>query len=296
MKITILGALAALAVLNAPAWSQTQESADAKFAAQDWEGAAADYRALLDSNASNAQNWYNLARSLHQLEDYERARDAYLAAIDAGLQNTLAGAHYHLARIYMQLGDEAAAIKELETLARVGGIPGAFIQSTAEFAPLADNEAFKAVILALTPCTSEEYRHFDFWLGEWDVTAAGNAQPSASSKISSQQAGCAILEEYTAGGFTGFSISFYDSVNKRWHQSWMSNAGSAVYLEGGLDDTGAMVMSDEGMTRHEVTGNISRTTWTPNPDGSVRQHWESSTDGGETWTTVFDGSYTRKEE
>ena len=76
----------------------------------------------------------------------------------------------------------------------------------------------------------------------------------------------------------------------------MSNAGSAVYLEGGVDENGAMVMSDEGMTRHEVTGNIGRTTWTPNPDGSVRQHWESSTDGGETWTTVFDGVYTRKED
>ena len=208
MKKFLIGAIAGISVLNASAWSQTQESADAKFAAQEWEGAAADYRALLDGDEANGQNWYNLARSLHQLEDYERARDAYLAAIDAGLQNTLAGAHYHLARIYMQLGDETAALKELETLAGVGGIPGAFVQSTAEFAPLADNEAFKAVVLALTPCTSEEYRHFDFWLGEWDVTAAGNAQPTASSKISSQQAGCAILEEYTAGGFTGFSISF----------------------------------------------------------------------------------------
>lgn len=295
MKRILLSAAASLILCVAPAWSQTQEEADAKFAAQDWEGAAADYRLLLDSDASNGQNWYNLARSLHQLEDFEAARDAYISALDAGVQ-TAAGAHYHLARVYMALGDENAALEQLETLANVGGIPGAFVQGTAEFADLAENERFKATVLALTPCTDEEYRHFDFWLGEWDVTAAGASQATASSKISSQQAGCAILEEYTAGGFTGFSISFYDNVTKRWHQSWMSNSGAAVYLEGGLDENGAMVMSDEGMTRHEVTGNIGRTTWTPNPDGSVRQHWQQSTDGGETWTTVFDGTYTRKEE
>jgi hypothetical protein len=27
----------------------------------------------------------------------------------------------------------------------------------------------------------------------------------------------------------------------------------------------------------------------PGKDGSVRQLWESSADGGRTWTTVFDG-------
>jgi hypothetical protein len=36
-----------------------------------------------------------------------------------------------------------------------------------------------------------------------------------------------------------------------------------------------------------------RVTWTPNADGSVRQLWEKSADGGATWTTAFDGLYTR---
>ena len=34
-----------------------------------------------------------------------------------------------------------------------------------------------------------------------------------------------------------------------------------------------------------------RITWTPNADGSVRQHWETSTDDGKTWKTSFDGLY-----
>lgn len=148
---------------------------------------------------------------------------------------------------------------------------------------------------APAPCASDEYRGFDFWLGEWDVTAAGASQATASSKISSKHGGCVVLEEYNAGGFTGMSINFYDRVTERWHQSWMSNAGAAVYLEGGVDEAGAMVMTDEGMLINEVTGNLNRVTWTPNEDGSVRQHWEQSGDGGETWATVFDGIYRPKE-
>ena len=34
-------------------------------------------------------------------------------------------------------------------------------------------------------------------------------------------------------------------------------------------------------------------TWTPNPDGTVRQHWEISSDAGKSWTTAFDGLYRR---
>jgi hypothetical protein len=31
-----------------------------------------------------------------------------------------------------------------------------------------------------------------------------------------------------------------------------------------------------------------------NADGTVRQLWETSSDGGSTWTTSFDGLYRRK--
>ena len=31
---------------------------------------------------------------------------------------------------------------------------------------------------------------------------------------------------------------------------------------------------------------IERITWTPNADGTVRQHWQQSTDGGATWSVI----------
>jgi hypothetical protein len=36
---------------------------------------------------------------------------------------------------------------------------------------------------------------------------------------------------------------------------------------------------------------MTRTTWRPLPDGGVRQTFESSPDGGKTWTASFDGFY-----
>jgi hypothetical protein len=40
--------------------------------------------------------------------------------------------------------------------------------------------------------------------------------------------------------------------------------------------------------------NVQRITWTPLAGEGLRQHWESTTDGGKTWATVFDGFYRRR--
>jgi hypothetical protein len=37
-----------------------------------------------------------------------------------------------------------------------------------------------------------------------------------------------------------------------------------------------------------------RLSFRANPDGTVRQLWETSADGGTTWTTSFDGLYTKR--
>ena len=290
-------AIVALAAITAPAFAQTQEGADEKLAAQEWQSAAKDYRALLATDEHNAQNWFALASALHQLEDYEGARDAYLAALDAGYPRAVQ-ARFRLARVHMSLGQEEEALAQLEEIAQTGGPNGQFVKNTAEFAPLLETPRFIAVVAALTPCTDEEYRHFDFWLGEWNVTGAGAPGPTAKSKISSHHGGCAVLEEYDvlSGAYTGMSINFYDNVRGVWHQSWMANNGGAVYLEGGLSDDGAMVLTDADHAISEASGTINRVTWTPNDDGSVRQFWETSSDGGETWSVAFNGLYTRKAE
>lgn len=140
------------------------------------------------------------------------------------------------------------------------------------------------------PALPPESRQFDFWLGEWDVTnAAGKL--AGTSKIESIAA-AGLLESWTgATGYTGRSLNAWNAAKKQWQQYWVGSDGGVLELSGGLVD-GRMVLAGE----HGVKGGrrLERITWTPNADGTVRQHWEQSADGGKTWTTAFDGLYRRR--
>lgn len=138
-------------------------------------------------------------------------------------------------------------------------------------------------------CSQEPFRRFDFWVGEWDVFNP-RGQLAGSNTISKVYADCALREEWAGRGpHRGSSYNFYDPSTERWYQTWVDNGGNPLRLEGGLNPEGSMVLqSAPGSTP------LHRITWTPLEDGAVRQHWEVSTDGGETWSTSFDGRYVPK--
>lgn len=143
---------------------------------------------------------------------------------------------------------------------------------------------------APAPCSSAEHRQFDFWLGEWEVrTRAGKL--AGFNRISRAYGGCVLHEQYDTGrGYSGASFNVYDTGRKRWHQTWVDTSGTLLQLQGGITE-GRMVL--EGETIESNGAKTShRITWTPNPDGSVRQLWESTTPSGE-WAVVFDGRYTK---
>jgi hypothetical protein len=144
------------------------------------------------------------------------------------------------------------------------------------------------------PCSSSEHRHFDFWIGAWDVSnPAGTVV--GSNVIRSLLGGCALQEHWeSVRGSVGESYNIYDASRGKWHQTWVDNAGSLLMLEGGLRaDT--MVLEGETVTRNG--GRVrQRVRWYRvggNAD-QVRQFWESSTDDGKTWTVAFDGLYRRR--
>jgi len=142
-----------------------------------------------------------------------------------------------------------------------------------------------------TPCSAPAHREFDFWLGDWNVTGPKGVIAGTNS-ISREYGGCVLHERYDTGrGYSGESFNIYDGPRRVWHQTWVDSSGLLLLLEGGLKD-GKMVLEgsasspDGRATRHRIT-------WTPNPDGSVRQLWESTNAAGE-WTVAFDGKYTRR--
>jgi hypothetical protein len=142
-------------------------------------------------------------------------------------------------------------------------------------------------------CDAPERRQFDFWLGEWDVRdPAGKLV--GRNHITSLHQGCVLLENYRAGAFSGSSLNVYDADRRKWHQTWVDSGGSLLVIEGGLDD-GRMILAGETLDAAKAGSLVAnRITWTPLPDGRVRQLWESSTDNGATWTTAFDGFYAKR--
>jgi hypothetical protein len=73
----------------------------------------------------------------------------------------------------------------------------------------------------------------------------------------------------------------------------MDSTGTTLLLDGGWRD-GAMVLEGEGPNEADPSqSQRHRIAWTPSDDGEVRQYWQLSDDGGETWSVAFDGRYRR---
>jgi hypothetical protein len=147
---------------------------------------------------------------------------------------------------------------------------------------------------ASAACSRAEHRHFDFWIGEWEVTRP-DGRPAGTNRIRSIHGGCALQEEWSgASGSTGTSLNAYDAATARWHQTWVGNDGVLLQLDGGINN-GTMELT--GVTAGaNGTRTLHRIRWTPfgGTPPRIRQLWESSTDSGRTWRVVFDGTYQRR--
>jgi hypothetical protein len=179
---------------------------------------------------------------------------------------------------------------------RTGARPllGAVLATFLAPSPLSAQQDAAPSAIPTPACNTDDHRAFDFWIGVWDVTASGQDQPTAVNRISRDHGGCVIREDYTTkGGYTGMSMSFYDAARRIWHQTWIGVDGAALYIEGGLNDRGEMVLSNRSMPHYQAGTVINQITWTPNIDRSLRQHWQTSSDEGASWSTVFDGLYVK---
>lgn len=142
------------------------------------------------------------------------------------------------------------------------------------------------------PAPPPESAQFDFWVGEWDVTAK-NGKVVGHSRIEKIAHGWGILENWESPGFPGKSINAWNPAKKCWQQFWVGSGGGILELSGGLDADGRMIL--RGPSPGPAGGTVlNRITYTPNADGTVRQCWEISPDGGATWNTSFDGMYHRR--
>jgi hypothetical protein len=141
-------------------------------------------------------------------------------------------------------------------------------------------------------CGTQPERHgFDFWLGEWDVTTEGGT-PVGSSVIQSVSRGCALLENWTAsGGGQGKSLNAYNPQIHQWQQFWIGADGGVAEFRSSKFDGSSLVFFRSDSSGTTLT---SRLTFTPIDSATVRQHSETTPDGGKSWVTQYDFYYHRR--
>jgi len=146
------------------------------------------------------------------------------------------------------------------------------------------------------PCSTEEYRQLDFWVGTWNaawVDAEGNALHGTNT-ITRELDSCMILENFDGNpgnNLIGHSISMYVGRMNNWKQIWMDNQGGYLDFSGGPDEEGFHFT----MERPVEAAPHLRMIFRDITENSFEWHWQNSQDGGETWADQWHISYTRAE-
>jgi hypothetical protein len=265
--------------------------ADAAFNAQDWAGAAAAYRRVVEANAKNGRAWFRLGYALHAARDFDAAIGAHKRA--AAFPRFRPVALYNLACAQCLKGDLDAAFASLQQAVAAGYRAPKRLSTDADLKPLAAREGFAALEeRALPPKLRAVYRQFDFWVGKWAVTNPAGKRVG-TNVITASDAGFLLTEKWTSStNNTGSSVNFFDPADGKWHQIWVDDAGNVTRYAGAWSN-GAMRFIGQSCTA-EGKKAPRRMTFTPRKDGTVRQLIEKSGDGGQTWTVDFDGIYTRQ--
>jgi hypothetical protein len=200
------------------------------------------------------------------------------------------------ARELVRQNQHAKALEILESLTRGGFANVNVLKTDKDLQPLQSDPRYARVLETaqrnLTPCRfSPEYRQFDFWVGDWNVTQAG--RPAGTSSVQVILDDCVVLENWTGvNGYTGKSFNIYNTATKRWQQTWVDNSGTIIDFTGDYAD-GEMRFHSESI-QADGSKLLGKMTFFKLADGKIRQLWEQSTDQGKTWSVAFDGLYEKK--
>ncbi|MEZ5306021.1 MAG: hypothetical protein R2684_02630 [Pyrinomonadaceae bacterium] len=142
------------------------------------------------------------------------------------------------------------------------------------------------------PCLyNDKAKEFNFWLGNWDVFVKD--KKVGENLIETGSNGCVLVENWSnlAGG-TGKSLNVYDGKEGVWKQFYVGSQGGVLLFSGGLEGNVMRLRGETKGPKGEKIDNILE--FHKLEDGSVRQKWDQSSDGGKTWTTVWDSIYRKK--
>jgi len=298
---SILSALFLLGLAGAPRTAQSpgprEQAAEALLLEGKWSEAAAAYDALTKSSPGSAQAWMRLGIARHELGEFARAIEAFGQAEQLFPPGPMrAGASFRRSRAHARANELVPAFEALDRALKCGFENLQAIQGDPDLAALRADPRF-ADTLALAEREIRpglhlpEYAELSFLIGEWDVTMHGKT--IATSQVRSEQDGCLLVEDYAQpDGSTARTFLYYDAPSSKWRRANVSN--TAAVTEGSGTRTGdSMRFEGEWRTRHAGVTKF-RETLTPIDADHVRQLFETTSDGGATWSVTYDLVYARR--
>lgn len=135
----------------------------------------------------------------------------------------------------------------------------------------------------------EPGEYFDFWIGEWEVSwEEGEEMGRGTNHIEKTLDGNVIQENFRIlegqnAGFKGTSISVYRPRFDRWKQAWADNSGGYYDFTGKVDGEKRIFQTDI-LEREDGSRFTQRMVFYDITEDSMTWDWESSTDGGKTWS------------
>lgn len=273
-------------------WQQQATTAEGQG---DVAKAIALYREAATEQPTVIPNLMQLGRLLRTSGRAAEAGAVYrqVIAINPSHPGALAG----MAAVEAQSGHELEALSYIERAVNAGLLPGQ-LDALKELDSVRDTAAFKKhhalAVRYANPCRSEaNYDAFDFWVGDWDVYVGG--QLIARNLITKEMNGCIIHERYqTANGLIrGESINYFDPLEAKWKQNWVSATGNVIHYTGGSPRAGVMAMEGTSHAPGAPGVQLQKVTWTKDAEGGLVHSVSSSNDLGKTWTPGFNGKYVR---
>lgn len=148
-------------------------------------------------------------------------------------------------------------------------------------------------------CDEPQHKQMDFWVGEWDLTWPGNNPGEVAHGTNSVKRlmdNCVVQENFSGGDaihLKGMSVSTFDAISGKWKQTWVDNENGYLDFVGEFKD-GQMILGREA-TRPNGTKVLTHMIFKNITGDEFDWSWESSNDGGKTWTVQWPIHYKRQQ-
>lgn len=148
------------------------------------------------------------------------------------------------------------------------------------------------------PCSGEEYRQLDFWVGDWHAEwdNGDGTIGTGENRITRDEYGDCVIYERFSGGFEGMSVSTYHAPVGAWRQSWVDNTGGYFALVGGPGGEHDDYHFGLENTRLSEDAPYLRMIWQDVTGDSFTWRWQGRTSADEAWVDRWVIRYTRMEE